>query len=85
VKKITLIGGTHDGRQVSVHGWQKVFVIPRVIPLADSDALHISDTMMWRHPDDVYERQDNDTFVYTRTVVYGPPDAVRRHQDERED
>jgi hypothetical protein len=85
VKKITLIGGTHDGRQVIVCGWQKAFIIPRVISLAESDALHISGEMMWRHPEDVYELQGDGTFTYQRTIVYGPPEAVRRHQDERED
>lgn len=73
---VKLIGGTRDGETVEVQTWQPLVYMTKRISIADGDALDIDGVMKWKNPEEVYERNADGDFVYTRTVHYKPDDAV---------
>jgi hypothetical protein len=70
-----LVGGTNDGKTVSVEKRQgrypPFYYTPKLITMAEVEELKIDDFTSWRLPDEVYKWLDG-AYRYAYTVNYKP-------------
>lgn len=69
---VILIGGTNNGRKVSVFKFWHVYYTPKVISLEESKSLEIDGEVAYRHPEEVYYRTSPTEFTFNREVNYKP-------------
>ena len=71
-RQFKLVGGTHDGELFSCPSYIPLTYIKKLITIAESDELKISEAVYWKAPEEVYIRVDSHTLKYSHTVNYKP-------------
>jgi len=76
-KKVRLVGGTNDGVMVDAlysEGWLQpmIYIAKKLSSLEEVDNLIIDNVTRWKWPEEVYVRNKNEEYVFSKEVHYKP-------------
>lgn len=80
VQRVKLIGGTRGGETFDVYAYQPTVYLTKRISVTEDSGLKIDGAICWKSPEEVYERQEDGSFLYRETVQYKPEGLTPNEQ-----